>query len=184
MTITVWGGLHLKACRERALTVVHRVVRDPATPDAPPAVLWCIWVGEPLPALCTLALLDPRRFAIEHGYRFEKQDLLWTSTRLRTPEQAQRWTDVVAIVHNLVGIARTEVGAEVRPWEPDQRPATPRQVRRALGRILADLGSPVPAPQPRGKSPGRAPGTRPTPAPRYPVIRKSPPKRRTRAPAA
>jgi len=184
VTITVWGNLHLKACRAVTVSVVRRVERDTATPDVPPQVLWCLWVGATLPAVGDLAPLYPRRFAIEHGYRFEKQELLWTSTRLRTPEQVQRWTDLVAVVHNLVGLARTEVGADLRPWEPDHRPATPQQVRRALGRIFADLGSPVPAPQPRGKSPGRAPGTRPTPAPRYPVIRKSPPKRKKRAPAA
>jgi len=183
VTLTVWGTLHFKACREIPLTVVRRVVHDPATPDAP-QTLWCVWVGETLPALCDLAPLYPRRFAIEHGYRFDKQDLLWTRTRLRTPEQAQRWTDLVSSVHNLLGIARAEVGADLRPWEPAHRPATPRQVRRALGRILADLGSPVPAPQPRGKSPGRTLGARPAPAPRYPVIRKSPLKRQKRASAA
>lgn len=184
VTIAVWGNRHLKACREIPLTVVRRVVHDPTTPDEPPQTLWCIWVGETLPALCDLAPLYPRRFAIEHGYRFEKQDLLWTTTRLRTPEQVQRWTDIVSGVHNLLGIARAEVSADLRPWEPNSRPATPRQVRRALARIFTDLGSPVSAPQPRGKSPGRATGTRPPRAPRYPVIRKSPQKHKKRRVAA
>jgi hypothetical protein len=184
VTIAVWRNLHLKACRAVTVTVVRRVALDPATPDAPPQTLWCIWVGETLPPLHVLASLYLRRFAIEHGYRFDKQDLLWTATRLRTPEQAQRWTDIVSVVHNLVGIARTEITADLRPWEPAHRPATPRQVRRALARIFADLGSPVPAPQPRGKSPGRAPGTRPPRAPRYPVIRKSPKQHKKRRLAA
>lgn len=180
VTIAVWGNLHFRALRAVLLTVVRRVTVDPAKPDEPPQTLWCIWVGGPLPPLAQLAFLYLRRFAIEHGFRFDKQDLLWTSTRLRTPEQAQRWTDIVSIVHNLLGIARAEVSGLWRPWEPRGRPATLRQVRRALARIYVDLGSPVPAPQPRGYSPGRAPGTHPPRAPRYPVIRKSPkrPKKR------
>jgi hypothetical protein len=176
VTIAVWGHLHAKACRAVTLTVVRRVACDAAKLDELPQILWCVWVGETLPPLAQLASLYPRRFAIEHGYRFEKQDLLWTTTRLRTPEQVQRWTDLVSAVHNLLGIARAEVTADLRPWEPTSRPATPRQVRRALARIFTDLGSPVPAPQRRGKSPGRAPGTRPPRALRYPVIRKSPKK--------
>jgi hypothetical protein len=171
--VAVWGNLHFRARRETTLTVVRRVAVDPAKPAEPPQTLWCIWAGGPLPPLAHLALLYLRRFAIEHGFRFDKQDLHWTSTRLRTPEQAQRWTDIVSIVHNLLGIARSEVSGRWRPWEPRGRPATLRQVRRALGRIYADLGSPVPAPQPRGYSPGRVPGTHPPRAPRYPVIRKS-----------
>jgi len=184
LTIAVWGHLHWKTCRAVALTVVRRVALDPTKPNEPPQTLWCIWVGKTLPPLEQLASLYVRRFAIEHGYRFDKQDLLWTATRLRTPEQAQRWTDIVSIVHNLLGIARAEVTADLRPWEPTHRPATPRQLRRALARIFADLGSPVPAPQPRGKSPGRAPGTRPPRATRYPVIRKSPQKHKKRRIAA
>jgi hypothetical protein len=33
-----------------------------------------------------------RRFSHEHGYRFLKQDLLWTTAHLRTPEQVERWS--------------------------------------------------------------------------------------------
>jgi hypothetical protein len=57
VTIAVWGDLHLQACRAVTVTVVRRVARDPATPDAPPQVLWCLWVGETLPARCDLAPL-------------------------------------------------------------------------------------------------------------------------------
>ena len=36
----------------------------------------------------------------EHGYRFDKQSLMWEQVRLHTPEQFERWSHVVAIVHN------------------------------------------------------------------------------------
>jgi len=184
VSVAVWGHLHFRARRETPLTVVRRATVDPAKPTAPPQTLWCIWVGATLPPLDQLALIYLRRFAIEHGFRFDKQDLLWTTTRLRTPEEVQRWPDIVSSVHNLLGIARTEVSGLWRPWEPRSRQATLRQVRRALGRIYADLAAPVPAPQPRGYSPGRAPGTHPAPAPRYLVIRKSTKRPKKHRPAA
>jgi len=74
----------------------------------------------------------------------------------------ERWTDLAE--------------AERRPWESRVRPATPRQVRRAMGRIIAQVGTPARKPQPRGKAPGRVPGTLVKRAERYAVVRKSPPK--------
>ncbi len=53
---------------------------------------------------------------------------------------------------------------------------TPRQVRRVMPAILAQLGTPAMEPKPRGKSPGWRKGTPRTPAPRFAVIKK--PKRR------
>ena len=67
----------------------------------------------------------------------------------------------------------------LRPWERDTRAATPRQVRRAMGKIIGQLGTPARAPQPRGKAPGRAKGSTIKPAPRCEVIRKSPRKAKT-----
>jgi len=55
-----------------------------------------------------------RRYAQEHGYRFEKQALLWETPRLRTPQQFERWTDVVAIVHDELQVARTLIALSIR----------------------------------------------------------------------
>jgi len=76
------------------------------------------------------------------------------------------------MVRNQLVLARPLVRAECRPWEATTRPATPQQVRRALGRIIPQLGTPAPAPQPRGKAPGRAVGALVKRALRHPVIRK------------
>src|SRR5205823_513653 len=137
---------------------------------------WFWWLGGPLPAMEELAGLYRRRYGQEHGYRFDQQDLLWATPRVRTPAQMQRWTDVVAIVHNQLVLARPQAEAVRRPWEACQRPATPRQVRRAMGRIIAQLGTPARAPQRRGKAPGRVRGASVTRAERYKVVRKSSPK--------
>jgi hypothetical protein len=99
--------------------------------------------------------------------------LLWDAPHVRTPEQFELWTHVVAMVRNQVVVARTVVTAERRPWEATSRTATPQQVRRAVARIIGQLGTPAPPPQRRGKAPGRAPGAKIKPAPRHPVIRKT-----------
>ncbi len=111
---------------------------------------------------------------------FAKQDLLWTAPHLRTPQQMETWTDVVAMVHNEVGLARPLAEARRLPWEGVTRSPTPRQVRRDLARIIGQVGTPARPPRPRGKSPGRAPGAVMRPALRHPVIRKSPARRRKR----
>jgi len=172
LTVTAWTGLHLKSCRDVAITVL-RVTRAGAAGTArDPHESWFWWLGGDLPPLATVPNLYARRFGLEHGDRFDKQALLWEAPRLRTPARFQRWTDLVALAHNHLVLARPQATVSHRPWEAITRPVTPPQVRRAMGRILVQVGTPARPPRPRGKSPGRAPGTVVPPAPRYPVIRK------------
>jgi hypothetical protein len=174
--VTVWQGLHLRKARTVPITIV-RIIRERARDTKrDPRESWFWWLGGPLPALPELARLYPRRFGQEHGYRFDKQDLLWARPRVRTPEQLERWTAVVAAVRDQLVLTRFLAEAVRRPWEARVRPATPRQVRRAMGRIIRQVGTPARKPQPRGKSPGRAPGALVKRAERYAVVRKSPPK--------
>lgn len=171
--VAAWQGLHYRRCRQVILTVI-RVTRHGASgKKRDPRVSWLIWIGSaPIP-LSEVWPTYRRRFSLEHGFRFDKQDLLWPEPRFRTPEQFQRWTDVVAIAHNQLVLARDLTDAQRQPWESQKRPATPRQVRRAMPRILAQLGTPASTPQLRGKSVGRTRGTKVTPATRYAVVRKS-----------
>ncbi len=114
------------------------------------------------------------RFSQEHGYRFLKQYLLWTRVHVRTPAQFELWSWLVALVFNQLYLAR-ELGQVLRqPWEQNNRPVTPQQVRRVMPTILSQLRTPARPCQPRGKSPGRAKGFRPQPAVRFPVVRKPP----------
>lgn len=171
-----WANLHLKTQRDAPITVL-RVTRPAARASKrDPRESWFWWLGGPLPPLAEVPQLYARRFGLEHGYKLDKQALLWDAPRLRSPEQFARWTDVVAAVHNQLVLARPLAAAIQRPWESGKRPVTPQQVRRALGRILAQVGTPVRPPRPRGKSPGRAPGAIVKRAARHPVVRKTPPK--------
>jgi len=171
--VAAWDGLHYRRCRNVTLTVI-RVTRCGATDKKrDPQVSWFVWIGtEPIP-LSDVWPTYRRRYSLEHGYRFDKQDLLWTQPRFRTPEQFQRWTDLVAIARNQLVLARTLTEAKRQPWESQQRPATPRQVRRAMSRILTELGTPATRPLLRGKSMGRATGAKVAPASRYSVVCKA-----------
>jgi hypothetical protein len=174
--VTVWGDLHLRQARTVSISIVRIIRTQARQTKRDPRESWFWWLGGALPPLAELARLYPRRFGQEHGYRFDKQDLLWATPRVRTPEQLERWTDVVAAVRNQLVLARVQAEAVRRPWEARKRPATPRQVRRAMGRIIRQVGTPARKPQPRGKSPGRAVGVVVKRAERYAVVRKSPPK--------
>jgi hypothetical protein len=173
--VDAWDHLHLRLARDVELTVI-RVTRFGASDKKrDPRVSWFVWIDEEPAPLAEIRPYYQRRFGMEHTYRFEKQALLWEEPRLRTPEQFERWTQVVAMSHNLLVLARPLLEAKRQPWESSKRSVTPQQVRRAMAPILATMGTPAPAPQPRGKSPGRAIGAQIPPAVRYQVVKKGQP---------
>jgi hypothetical protein len=171
--VSCWRNLHLKQARHITITVI-RVVREAARgTKRDPRVSWFWWVGGPLPALAEIPRLYGRRFGQEHGFRLDKQELLWSRPRLRTPEQFERWTDLVSCVHNQLVLLQPLVSSCRRPWERRRGLLSLGQVRRGAGKVLAQLGTPARPPQPRGKASGRASGGAVRRANRHPVIRKS-----------
>jgi hypothetical protein len=173
--VCAWHSLHFRPARECEVSV-YRVVRERATGSKrDPRESWFCWLGRiPLP-LWEVASTYRYRFSHEHTYRFLKQDLFWTKARVRTPEQFERWSLIVATALNQLVLARDLGQARFRPWERRQEVITPRQVRRCMSAILAQLGTPTHKPKTRGKSPGRAKGTCVAKAKRFPVIRKPKP---------
>ncbi len=170
--ISRWNHLHFQQARELDLAVI-RVEREAAKgTKRDPRVSWFVMLDQIVP-LSQVAQQYRRRFSQEHGYRFLKQALLWTRVHVRTPEQFERWSWLVALVLNQLYLAREFGQALHRPWECTDRPVTPQQVRRVMPAILLQVGTPARPCQPRGKSPGRAKGFRPEPAPRFPVVRKT-----------
>jgi hypothetical protein len=184
VTVRCWGGMHLQKVADLPITVVC-VTREAArgtTRD--PRDTWFWWIGDPLPTLPDLAGLYQPRFRIEHGLKLDKNDLIWLDPKLRYPERAQTWTDVVSVVHNQLTLSRDAVAAERFPWEDPARPLTPAQVRRGIPKIIAYVGTPAQPPRVRGKSPGRAAGTPVPKAARHKAIRKGTKRRRRSATAA
>jgi hypothetical protein len=167
-----WEKMHVKDARWLELSVIQVIRPQAAGSERDPRISWFYYLGQdPQEGLEHIALLYGLRFGQEHGYRFDKQALLWTAPRLRTPEQFDRWSHIVAIVHNHLVLARDLIAAELRPWENKQRVPTPQHVRRGLAKFLSQLGTPARPPQPRGKSKGRSCGTPVGKAKRFPVVR-------------
>src|SRR6476620_3196388 len=50
-----------------------------------------------------------RRFGVDHWYRFAKQRLHWTLPNLRTPEQSERWSDLMPLMSWQLWLARDSV---------------------------------------------------------------------------
>ena len=173
ITVSVWHGLHFKDARSLVVTV-YRVKRPQAQGSKrDPRQSWFVFFGETPPALSEISDRYALRFSQEHGYRVDKQALLWETPRLRTPEQFQCWTDLVACVRNQLFLARSLSPVQRQPWEREARERTPSQVRRAMRGIIEQLGTPTRRPQVRGKSPGRSAGAKITRAPRYATLYKA-----------
>ena len=170
-----WENMHVKEARWLNLTIIEVIRPQAPGSERDPKISWFVYQGErPQGEVGLVALFYVLRFGQEHGYRFDKQALLWTEARLRTPEQFDRWSQVVAIVHNLLVLARDLVEVELRPWENKQREHTPQQVRRGLAKLLPTLGTPARPSKPRGKSKGRSRGEKIGKAKRFAVVFKKP----------
>ena len=172
--ISWWKQLHVRDARWLEMTVI-RVVRPHATnKERDPRESWFVWLGDPEADIAQIAMGYALRFGQEHGYRFDKQSLMWEQPRLHTPEQFELWSHIVAIAHNHLVLASPLVKPILRPWESKQRPASLQQVRRGLNKLLLELGTPARPPKPRGKAKGRSAGAKIRKRTRFPVIRKKP----------
>jgi len=175
--VDVWGDLRVKGAADAPFTVARVQVERLPRRTRPPAPLWLAWIGGELPAdLLDLWRWYSLRFTAEHGFRFLKQSLGWTTVRPKEPAAADRWTWLLALAFWELWLARDLVAEQRLPWERELPPAqlTPGRVRRACGGLLAQLGTPARSPKPRGKSPGRRPGQCPGPRQRHPVVRRPP----------
>ena len=176
--IAVWEGLHAQATPAVEVTVLRVTVARLPRRVEPPAPLWLAWHGGALPGdLREVWHWYQRRFAVEHLFRYLKQDLGWTTPRARSPLATDRWGWLLAAAIWQLWLARGVVADARLPWErpPPSGSLSPGRVRRAFGGLLAGLGSPARPPRPRGKSPGRPRGHDPAPARRCPVQRRPPP---------
>lgn len=115
--LSLWHNLHFRKAKAHPMTVVrvHRPQARATRRD--PKDLWIAWIGqEPLP-LATGWSWYLRRFAVDHWYRFSKQSLYWTLPQLATPDQAQRWSDLVTVITWQLWLAREIVADNPRPWQ-------------------------------------------------------------------
>ena len=171
--VRCWHNLHFQKARSQKVSLFQVVRHGAAATKRDPKVSWFLFWGQVPPAPEEVLRLYARRYNLEHAYRTAKQDLLWETPRLRTPEQFERWTDLVSVVRNTLFLARDLVEAQRQPWERECRAKTPQQVRRAMGRIIAQLGTPARVCRVRGYSQGWPLGRPRKPVATYKVVYKA-----------
>lgn len=177
VAVQAWSRMHPRLARRGgwsehpgplpiiAGALIHITVdRLPGNRAPKPVWLWHSHPDAETLDLQRLFRIFLRRFDIEHTFRFLKQTLGWTRPRLRTPEQADRWTWLIITVYTQLRLARGMSGDLRRPWEKplqaDQ--LSPTRVRRGFPRIRRSLGNPASAPKPTRPGPGRPKGSRNT----------------------
>lgn len=185
--VQAWHSLHPKlgrrghwATHDQPPIVTGTVIRVdvehlPKPTSRTKKTLW-LWVAGPAPTdldTCWRAYL--RRFDIEHTFRFVKNTLGWTTPRLRTPEQADRWTWLTIAAYTQLRLSRSLVTNHRLPWERPLKPGrlTPARVRREFRRLGTTIGTPANPPKPSQPGPGRPKGTRTGQRTRYPAIKKA-----------
>ena len=94
VSIQCWKHMHVKEARWLDLTVIQVIRPHASNKERDPRISWFVYIGQdPQDGIAQIALLYCLRFSQEHGYRFDKQALLWTDPRLQTPEQYDLWTE-------------------------------------------------------------------------------------------
>jgi hypothetical protein len=185
--VQAWHGLHPKLTRRghwsdhqtipivRGSVIRVDVEHLPKPTSRTKKTLWLFWSGPGKPDLdrCWRAYL--RRFDIEHTFRFMKGTLGWTTPSLCTPEQADRWSWLIAAAYTQLRLARPLVDDLRLPWERPRKPGalTPARVRRGFSRLRATIGTPASAPKSSTPGPGRPRGTRKPPRKRYPAVKRA-----------
>ncbi len=127
--VTAWHALHphQRTYREPggAMTIIEgtiirvQVSRLPGRRHRQPKTLWLWWHG---PAPCDLDIdrvwrAYLRRFDIEHTIKFAKQTLGWSTPKIRTPQQADRWTYLILAALTQLRLARDHVADHRLPWQ-------------------------------------------------------------------
>ena len=173
-----WSHLHFTQAPHHEFDLVQAQVTDEAGQPRFRHPWWLLACGQrPLP-LRDCWLIYSRRPVLEHYFRFNKQQLLFTAAQMGTTPHEEKFVLVNTLAYAQLYLARHDIEPIVRPWER-YKPAptagqavSPAQARRGFARLLLRLGSPARPPKPRGKSPGRTRGYHPPLRPRYPVVKK------------
>jgi hypothetical protein len=176
-----WRWLHFRQTADIAMDIVliQRQGKNLTADAAKP--IWLACLGEEMLPLSEIWPIYQRRFAIDHWNRFAKQRLHWTLPKFATPEQGQRWSDLMPLLTWQLWLGREIVTDSPLPWQKPlaAESLTPGRVAQAFSIILAVIGTPARLPKPRGKSRGWPENQKRRSKIRYPVVKKrySPPSR-------
>jgi hypothetical protein len=167
-----WQDLHFYRAAGHLVNLILIERIKPMSNGQPFPPLWLAWVGARTLPLEQIWFKYLRRFGVDHWYRFAKQRLHWTLPNLRTPEQSQRWSDLMPLMSWQLWLARDLVVETRLPWQSATLNLTPGRVAQSMFSLLVEIGTPAQSPKPRGKSPGWTKGNIRIKPPRYPTVKK------------
>lgn len=172
LKIRLWHKLHLRKSPSHPMSVIlaERLKPDGSKRVAKP--MWLAFIGESMPSCTEILQFYLRRFGVDHWYRFAKQRLHWTLPKLSTPEQSDRWSDLMPLITWQLWLARDIVRDNPLPWQITAPKLTPGRVAQSIGAILAVIQTPAKPPKPRGKSPGWKPEQTRKRRINYPLVKK------------
>jgi hypothetical protein len=152
LSVRLWKGLRFRQALECRMIVAQVERQQVSGSRRKPKILWFAWVGEEPPERWWS--LYGRRYPVDHWYRFAKGRLHWTLPLLSTPEQGERWSDLMPLLTWELWLARTIVQDSPLPWQKAQTNLSPGRVCQSLQNILVAIGTPARTCKTRGKSPG------------------------------
>ena len=172
LRVRKWDNLHFRGSPKHSMTLILVERLNSLTGQLKTQPLWLVWVGIQMPPLDEIWQLYLRRFALEHWYRLAKQTLHWTVPQLSTPEQCDRWSDLMPLLTWQLWLAKDLVRETCLPWQKSLPQLTPGRVAQSMLPLLIKIGTPAITPKRRGNSTGWLTGKPRTLRCRYPVVKK------------
>ena len=168
-----WSQLHAK---QDVGTIFDVILAEVHLERAkPPKALWLGYLpGHTLYPVQEVWSWFDYRWPIEPSIRFRKQQLAWTLPRFQAEDRCDRWTNLVDMAYWQLFLARDLVQDRPLPWQKAQTTFTPGRVRRGMGAIFSQIGTPAQPPQRRGKSPGWPSGRSRTRPARFKPVKRGP----------
>jgi hypothetical protein len=152
--VRIWNDLHFQKAAQCPLRVACVERLENKGTRRLPKLIWLAWIGEEPPEEITWWQLYLRRYPVDHWYRFAKQRLHWTLPMFGTPEQGERWSDLMPLITWELWLARPIGVDRPLPWQKKQVEMTPGRVCQGMVDILATIGTPAKPPKRRGNAPG------------------------------
>ena len=156
--VKIWKNLHLRKAAKCPLIVARLERLESKGTRRLPKVIWVAWIGEEPPEPLTWWQRYMRRYTVDHWYRFAKRRLYWTMPMFSTPEQGERWSDLMPLITWQLWLARPLGIDKPLPWQKNQTEMTPGRVCQGMSDIFAEIGTPSRMPKPRGNAPGWSKG--------------------------
>ena len=141
--VQLWNDLHFRKATPVQCAVARIERLESKGARRLPKLIWIAWIGEEPPEQNTWCQCYMRRYAVDHWYRFAKQRLHWTIPMFSTPEQGERWSDLMPFITWELWLARPIGIDKPLPWQKTQTELDAGRVCQGMTEIFAQIGTPA-----------------------------------------